>query len=181
MVSGTYHTRQVIVAYDVVAQLTWNQEALKRSGYDYRLSFNPQPPKPKHPRSRKIIWFNPPYSANVTTNIGHRFLRMMDECFPQSHPLRKIFNKNTLKLSYSCMPNVQNIISEHNKSLLIKENQNNPATTQECNCRRKETCPLSGKCQSEGIVYQATVTREDNREEKNLRRNHWGHIQNKIP
>ena len=87
------------------------QEALKRSGYDYRLSFNPQPPKPKRPRSRNIIWFNPPYSANVTTNIGHRFLRMIDECFPQSHPLRKIFNKDTLKLSYSCMPHIQNIIS----------------------------------------------------------------------
>ena len=24
MVTGAYHTRQVIVAYDVVAQLTWN-------------------------------------------------------------------------------------------------------------------------------------------------------------
>ena len=40
------------------------------------------------------------------------------------------------------------------------------AATQECNCRSKETCPLSGKCRSEGIVYQATVTKEDNREEE---------------
>ena len=40
------------------------------------------------------------------------------------------------------------------------------AATQECNCRSKKTCPLSGKCRSEGIVYQATVTKEDNREEE---------------
>ena len=32
--------------------------------------------------------------------------------------------------------------------------------------RQKETCPLSGICQIEGVVYQATVTREDNGEEK---------------
>ena len=41
------------------------------------------------------------------------------------------------------------------------------ATAKECNCRRKENCPLSGKCETTGIVYQATVKREDSREEKN--------------
>ena len=142
------------------------QQALKRSGYDYNLNFNPQPPKHKRSRNRNIIWFNPPYSANVATNIGHRFLQTIDECFPHSHPLRKIFNKNTLKLSYSCMTNMQNIISAHNKSLLMKETLSNPAATKECNCRQKETCPLSGICQTEGVVYQSTVTREDNGEEK---------------
>ena len=94
-------------------------------------------------------------SFKRSTNASHR-----------STPLRKIFNKNTLKLSHSCMPSIQNIISVQNKSLLIKENQNNPGTTQECNCYRKETCPFSGNCQSERIVYQAAVTREDNGEEK---------------
>ena len=143
------------------------QEALKRSGYGYNLNFNPQPPNPKRPRSRNVIWFNPPFSANVATNIGHKFLRTVDECFPLNHPLRKIFNKNTLKLSYSCMPNMETIISTHNKSLLNKElSQTNPTPNRDCNCRQKENCPLSGKCQAVGIVYQATVKREDNGEEK---------------
>ena len=88
-------------------------EALQKSGYNYPLKYNPQPPKPKHSRRRSIIWFNPPYSANAATSIGHKFLQAIDECFPQSHPLHKILNRNTLKLSYSCMPSMQNFISAH--------------------------------------------------------------------
>ena len=62
------------------------------------------------------------------------------------------------------MPNIANIISAH-KSVLNNETRSDP-TTQDCNCRQKKACPLSGKCQTEGVVYQATVTREDNSEEK---------------
>ena len=60
-----------------------------------------------------VIWFNPPYNSNVKTNIGHKFLQAIDDCFPKNNPLHKIFNRNTLKLSYSCMPNIRNIISDH--------------------------------------------------------------------
>ena len=78
-------------------------------------------------------------------------------------PLRKIFNRNTVKLSYSCMPNMQAIITSHNKAVLAKTNKSESTTTQEktCNCRKKESCPLSGKCLTESVVYQATVTKED--------------------
>lgn len=142
------------------------QEALQKSGYNYPLKYNPQPPKPKRPRRRSVIWFNPPYSANVATIIGHKFLQAIDECFPQSHPLHKILNRNTLKLSYSCMPNMQNVISAHNKAILAKQPQTNTTdASKECNCRQKVSCPLSGKCLTESIVYQATVTREDTAEE----------------
>ena len=72
------------------------QEALKKSGLDYNLKYNPQPPKPKRHRNRNVIWFNPPYSVNVATNIGHKFLQAVDECFPPNHCLNKIFNRNTL-------------------------------------------------------------------------------------
>ena len=63
------------------------------------------------------------------------------------------------------MPNISNIISSHNKAVLNEEtHRNNTTVAKECNCRQKNTCPLNGKCQAEGIVYQATVTREDNKE-----------------
>ena len=140
------------------------EEALKKSEYDHQLNFDPQPPKPKRSRNRDVIWFNPPYSANVASNIGYKFLRTIDKCFPKDHPLHKIFNRNPLKLSYSCMPNMQNIISSRNKSVLNMQTENN--TAKRCNCRQINTCPLSGKCQTEGIVYQATVTREDNMKQK---------------
>ena len=117
------------------------------------------------PRTRNVTWFNPPYNASVSTNIGSKFLRIIDKCFPPSHPLRKICNRNTLKLSYSCMPNVATIISSQNKRLLT-ETQPNTTSVDNCNCRNKDTCPLPGKCQTNGVVYQATVKRIDNQEEQ---------------
>ena len=137
------------------------QKALKDSGYDHELAYNPQPRKSNRQRSRNVIWFNPPFNANVSTNIGRRFLAIIDECFPQNHPLRKICNRNTLKLSYSCMPNIASIISSHNKAILTKHTNTKPTVCDTCNCRRKMSCPLDGKCLTEGVVYQATVKRED--------------------
>ena len=139
------------------------QEALRKSGFNYKLHYNPQPPKPKRHRNRNTIWFNPPYNANVATNVGHKFLQAIDECFPLGHPLHKILNRNNLKLSYSCMPNVHQIIATHNKTILKKHSEpTQEEAPRECNCRHKESCPLPGKCLTESVVYQATVTREDN-------------------
>lgn len=143
------------------------QEALERSGYSFKLEFKPpQTSSPKRNRSRKVIWFNPPFNKNVKSNIGRQFLRLIDQSFPVGHKLRKIFNRNTLKLSYSCMPNVTQIISGHNKTILRKAPQapQEQATTT-CNCRKKEECPLKGACLSEGVIYQATVTSPNNRTE----------------
>ena len=152
------------------------QEALSKSGYEFKLHYNPQPPKPKRSRSRNVIWFNPPYSANVATNIGHKFLKAINECFPPSHPLNKILNRNTLKLSYSCIPNMHNLISTHNKSVLVKQTQLQANNEKECNCRNKDSCPLSGKCLTESVVYKATVTRKDTGVEKS----YVGHTEGKF-
>ena len=59
---------------------------------------------------RKKIWFNPPYSSNVFTNIGKSFLTILDKHFPKSHKLYKIFNRNNVKISYSPMSNFASII-----------------------------------------------------------------------
>ena len=55
---------------------------------------------------------------NVSTNIGHRFLTLVDKHFPKDHKLRKIFNRNAIKISYSCMNNTKQIIDDHNKCIL---------------------------------------------------------------
>ena len=34
--------------------------------------------------------------------------------------------------------------------------------THRCNCCVKETCPVDKKCQTLGIIFQVTVTRQDN-------------------
>ena len=81
------------------------------------------------------------------------------------HPLHKIFNRHTLKLSYSCMPNMKSTIASHNKSILSNVT---PALTQQscdgCNCRKKNECPLEGQCLQTNVVYQATVTSETSTE-----------------
>jgi len=62
----------------------------------------------------KKIWFNPSFSKNVETNIGRKFLRLVDKHFPKHHHLHKIRNRQ-FNISYSCMPNMHAIISAHNK------------------------------------------------------------------
>ena len=118
-------------------------EALKNSGYASSLTFQQEQPKRKsRARKRNVIWFNPPYSNSVKTNIGKEFFRLLSKHFPSHHKLRKICNKNSVKLSYSCMPNVATVIFSHNKALLRKE-----ATQPDllpCNCRDKSNCPLDG-------------------------------------
>ena len=61
---------------------------------------------------------NPPFSKNTSTNIGNKFLALVDEHFPKDHKLRKIFNRNTIKISYSCMNDTKQIIDNHNKRIL---------------------------------------------------------------
>ena len=81
------------------------ETALKNSGYSAPLSFTQRRP-PKRQRKRNIIWFNPPYSKNVKTNIGKICIKLINKHFPRSSDLHKIFNRNTLKLSYSCTENM---------------------------------------------------------------------------
>ena len=51
-------------------------EALKRSGYNVNLTYNPSPPK-KKVRSRKVTWFNPPFCRSIKTKIGQTFLSLI--------------------------------------------------------------------------------------------------------
>ena len=50
---------------------------------------------------------------------------------------------------------MSNIISSHNNKI-IKSNDK-PRLEKSCNCRIKDTCPLSNKCLSKNIIYKATV------------------------
>ena len=97
---------------------------MKKSGYKYKLKYNPankaaknENANRKRRRKRNVTWFNPPYSENVTTNIGKKFLNLVDNCFPPENQLHKLLNRNTVKVSYSCMPNMKQIISNQNRSI----------------------------------------------------------------
>ena len=133
------------------------KRALKESGYQEDIKYLDAPSEEngagKRKRRRKIIWFNPPYSKSVKTNVAARFISLIGKHFPRNHKLHKIFNKNTLKPSYSCMPNMASIINGHNKQIISP-----PDADKHCNCRKKNECPLEGKCQAASVVYEAAVS-----------------------
>ena len=175
-------------AFDSSAPLY--EQALHHSNYQSKLHYLNHNTRntPKRNRKRNISWFNPPYSKNVRSNIGKDFLHLVDIHFPKSSALNKIFNRNTIKVSYSCMKNVKSVISSHNNKILSKapsppppppsppppsptltptpplKPTPAPPTNKTCNCRDKNTCPLNKKCLTKGIVYHAKITAEDNEE-----------------
>ena len=110
------------------------EKALRDSGYtDFKLQFNKTSNNhTKRNRQRNIIWFNPPFSRGVSTNVG----------------------KTLLKVSYCCTQNVASIIKSHNKKLINTSIKN----TLPCNCRKKYECPLDGKCRAENIVYKCVAS-----------------------
>ena len=58
------------------------------------------------------------------------------------------------------MPNMGQVINNHNTKISA-ETQTQPPPG--CNCRGgPASCPVNGACQTQGVVYQATVSREDN-------------------
>ena len=133
------------------------EEALKKSGFHEKLEYvreevDKHGKEEKKRRKRKIIWFNLPYSNNVKSNVGKQFLKLVRRHFPKGHKLSKISNKNTLKVSYSCMRNMSSILTSHNKKILAENEKQ-----YECNCRNKDECPLDNKCLTPRVIYEADV------------------------
>ena len=122
-------------------------EALKNSGFNETLKFSPTIPTRGH-RGRNIIWLNPPFSSNVKTNVGKLFLTPLQKHFPQHHK----YYKNNVKISYSCMPNMESVIQNHNSNLLSKHTT--PVSARSFSCRQKSECPFNNKCLLESLVYK---------------------------
>ena len=164
------------------------KEELAKSGYKHQLRFEENSnnnSRSRRQRRRRITWFNPPYSKNVETNVGGKFLRIIDELVPVE--LKQIMNRNTIKISYRCMPNVKNHIDRHNAKLLNQDTNNNEDQRDSCNCQisKKQDCPLPGRCTSKDVVYKSTVERlDDNSEETytglatSFKKRHYSHDSN---
>ena len=103
--------------FDKTSQL-YNDALRSSETIQYEENWQTRAEKKNQTRSRNIIWFNPPFSQNVQTNVAKSFLRLIDKHFPKSHKLHKIFNRNKLKESYNCTTNIANIIKNHNKKIL---------------------------------------------------------------
>ena len=110
-------------------------------------------------KNRRVICFNLLFCKLTNINIGKYFLNLLDKHFKRDNPLRKIFNRNTVKISYSSTNNIHSILNNHNRSLLDKLNRNSGGPDEvSCNCRRKGECPLDGQCNSKNIIYQVCIS-----------------------
>ena len=139
---------------------------LKNAGFDEEIEYierDNQAGNRKRVRKRKVIFFNPPWSDQLRTNIGKKFLEIVDRCFPADSDIGKIFNRQNLKVSYSNLPNVKRIIKGHNQKVL---NPGQELTEKGCNCRvdranansQSNNCVMEGsKCLTENLVYRGDL------------------------
>ena len=109
------------------------QNALHRSGYTHQLQYQSENTTTKTYKNRKrnITWYNPPFNKAAKTNVGRKFLNIIRNTFKASNPLKKIFNKNSLQISYSCRNNICSTTAGNNKKQLNKTPQQ---PVKSCNC-----------------------------------------------
>ena len=74
--------------------------------------------------------------------------------FPKASKLNKLFNPNTLKVSYSCMPNMAAVIRQHNGTIINSQPSasDNAGSASKCKCRVKVKCPMNGECLVQSVV-----------------------------
>ena len=71
------------------------------------------------------------------------FLNLIDQQFPQDRKFHKIFNRNNMKVSYSCMQNVKSAISSHKRE------------------RKTGTCNFTRKMFNRKYIYKSNISSEN--------------------
>ena len=136
------------------------QKPLQNSGYRHTLTYkrskndnsNTNINKIKRNRKRQMIWFNPPFNLKAKTKIGKLFLNLLDKHFSPHNKQHRLFNRINIKISYSCMPNMNSYTYMHNHKFL--NNKPNEMLINNCNCRNKDNCPLPNSCQTNNLSSQ---------------------------
>ena len=108
---------------------------------------------------------------------------LLKDLFPAGHKLRKIFNRNTIKLSYSCMTNVKQIIDGHSKAILkmaeTAQLQKDGGKT--CSCRKKRRLPNERRMPGEWSRLSRVPSHGDNpRQKRDIHRSQSYSVQGKI-
>ena len=85
----------------------------------------------------------------VRIPLGSIFQMKPKKYFQKNHKYHNIFNKNNMKVSYSCMDNRIKIINSHNKYVASKKDQANQNLF---NCQNLDNCQLGNKYITSKIV-----------------------------
>ena len=81
-------------------------------------------------------------------------MKLIDKHFNKDSIYHKIINRNCIKISYCCTPNVIALINSHNKKLMKNSDKNKKLF----NCRLKTNCPVDNMCCLNNVIYQAKVS-----------------------
>ena len=132
------------------------QKATPKSGYYNELKYQHLSNFIKQAKTRKekpkILWFYPPFSEHVKTNIGKTFFSiLLEKHFPSSHRLRKICNKLYAEHGSDSM--------QDNRSILGLKSTNVHSL---CNCRHKAECPQNDNYRKKAIIYKASISTDRN-------------------
>ena len=133
------------------------EEALRKSGFNGNMKYVDKQSEQIKIRKRNVTWFNPPFNQNIITNEARQCPLLVDKHFPKHHRYHKLFNRNNVKCSYSCMNNIASIISSHNAKVLAPAPEH-VSRIHVCNCKQPQNCPLNGHCLTECVVYKAWVS-----------------------
>ena len=134
-------------------------QALRNSGFDEPIKFSKKDDKIKRNRSRKIIYFHPPWSDQIESKIGKGFLQLLDKHFPKGSELFHYFNRQKVKVSYSILPNVTRQIKGNNRKVLHPEKI---MQLKGCSCANgPDNCIVEGgHCLTDNVVYLAQLNYE---------------------
>ena len=75
----------------------------------------------------------------------------LDKHFPPQNKLHKLFNRTNVKITYSCMPNMNSYTYIHSHKVL--NDKTNETEISNCNCRNGYTSLLQNSCQTKCITY----------------------------
>ena len=122
---------------------------MNKSGLKVHFKYNKNQQEKSKKINLKILFATKQYPQML-----QKYFWLINRHFPKSHRLHKIFNRNTVKVSYSCMQNMSKIYKGHNSK--ITSTLSKQLTL--CNCWVKGECTMDGKCQTMDAVYDCHVT-----------------------
>ena len=158
-------------------------QGLKNSGFDESIKFSKKQANSKRNRTRKIIYFHPPWSDQIESKIGKGFLSLLDKHFPKGCELFHFFNRQKVKVSYSNLPNVARQIKGNNRRVLHPEKT---MKLKGCNCPNgPDNCIVEGgHCLTDNVVYLARLNYEQDHPitgvKESVRKQYFGLTSNKF-
>ena len=159
-------------------------QALRNSGFNEEIKFSKRTRENKRAtRSRRIIFFHPPWSDQIHTRIGKSFLQLLDKHFPRGSELFHYFSRQKVKVSYSILPNVSRILKSHNRQILHPEQK---LQLKGCDCEEgrngRECIEENSHCLTENVCYLGKldyeITHPVTRTQVKIKKKYFGLTQN---